>query len=182
MDKQTKRITFDKNYVRPNKTYQEQLTKQEIKEKLNGYKELKDIKKLSIGSHVRYFTFDKKTNKNVFRLGGYVNRIDPEGKYIVLSNGDITWSVQIPISKFFIKMSETELRNEIKKEVKEEILTETNLSNDYINEFKKENNMLKERLEQYKELEKRYKIVLEENNMLKDKINSIKYELKNRKK
>ena len=43
-NKPNKRITNDKNYKRPNKTYQDNLTNQEIKDKLKDYKKCPDIK------------------------------------------------------------------------------------------------------------------------------------------
>ena len=55
-NKGTKKITTDKNYQRPNKTFQESLSNQDIKEKLKEYKKVDNIKTVSIGTHIRYFT------------------------------------------------------------------------------------------------------------------------------
>ena len=59
------------------------------KEKLAEYKKCTDIKKVSIGTHLRYFTTDPETKKLLFRLGGTLNKIDPEGRYVILNNGNI---------------------------------------------------------------------------------------------
>ena len=42
----TKRLSNDKNYVKPGQTYQQTLSNQEIKEKLKEYKKVDDIKKV----------------------------------------------------------------------------------------------------------------------------------------
>ena len=88
-NKGTKRLTKDNGYNRPEKTYQETLSNQEIKEKLKEYKKVADIKTVSIGTHVRYFSIDSKTKEKIFRMGGTLNKTDPEGKYVILSNGTI---------------------------------------------------------------------------------------------
>jgi hypothetical protein len=56
----TKRLSKDTNYVRPKKTVQDTMSNDEIKEKLQGYKKVDDIKKVLIGSHLRYFAKVKK--------------------------------------------------------------------------------------------------------------------------
>ena len=89
------------NYQRPKQTYQENLTKQEIKEQLKDYKECNDITMLSIGCHVRYFSMDPQTKKKLFRLGGTINKIDPEYRFIILTNGTVSWSVQISNTTFW---------------------------------------------------------------------------------
>ena len=64
----SKRLSRDSSYNRPNKTYQEMLSNEEIKEKLKDYKKVNDIKKVSIGSHLRYFTIDKKSKEKYLIL------------------------------------------------------------------------------------------------------------------
>jgi hypothetical protein len=170
-----KRLT-NTSYSRPVKTYQETLTNEEIKEKLKDYKKVNDIKTVSIGTHIRYFSTDAKTNEKLFRLGGSLNKIDPEGKFIILSNGTTTWSVQIPTSIFFQKMTEAEYKDEIKKELKKELKKEkTEQSDDEISDLKKEIKSLKLKLDQYKEIEKDYK---KKNDALQFKITTIENEIK----
>ena len=93
-----KKITYDKTYQRAAKTYQETLSNQDIKDKLKEYKKVTDIKTVSIGTHIRYFSINQTTKEKIFRLGGTLNKIDPDGRFIILSNGTVNWSVQIPTS------------------------------------------------------------------------------------
>jgi hypothetical protein len=115
-NKPTKRLTIDNNYKRPEKTYQDTLTNKEIKEKLKDYKKCTDIKTVSIGTHLRYFSTNANKEK-VFRLGGTLNKNDPEGKYVILGNGSLSWSVQTGGAVFWQKLSESELKEELKKEI-----------------------------------------------------------------
>jgi hypothetical protein len=161
-NKVTKRLSNDKNYQRPKKTFQDNLSNQEIKEKLKEYKKVSDIKFVSIGTHIRYFSVDPKTKEKQFRLGGTLNKIDPEGRFIILSNGTTSWSAQIPNTIFFQKMTEAEYKEEMKKELKKEIMTEienpNNINNDdEINDLKKELKSLSKKIEQYKDLDKNFK-------------------------
>ena len=67
----TKRLSRDTGYVRPKKTFQDTMTPDDIKEKLKEYKKVSDIRKVIIGTHIRYFSKDKDSKANVFRLGGF---------------------------------------------------------------------------------------------------------------
>lgn len=140
----TRRLSRDNTYERPNKTYQQQLSNEEIREKLKDYKKVIDIKKVSIGSHLRYFTIDKNKIKH-FRLGGTLTKFGDNGEYIILSNGKVTWSVQIQNSLFYQKMTEQEYKEEMRREIKTEVLTEIDSSNN--SELKEENKLLKKKLE-----------------------------------
>ncbi len=188
-NKGTKRLAKDNGYNRPNKTYQETLSNQEIKEKLKEYKKVIDIRTVSIGTHIRYFSIESKTNEKIFRLGGTLNKVDPEGKYVVLSNGSVTWSVQIPNAIFFQKMTEAEIKEELKKELKKEIMSEVRITkeeqnsviqsqDDELEALKKEIKLLKTKIEQYKDSEKKYK---KENEALAAKISNIENEVKKNK-
>ena len=131
----TKRLTRDKSYVRPKSTYQETMTNKEIADKLKDYKKVINILQVPINTHIRYFT--TKDGKTVFRLGGSLMKIGENQKYVVLSNGSVSWSVQIANTQFHQKMSENELRNEMKKQ----ILSDT--ENTITKEIEKENKDLK---------------------------------------
>lgn len=178
--KGTKKITKDKSYLRPEKTYQEMLSNQEIREKLKEYRKIDDIRKISIGTHIRYFAVDSKTKEKVFRLGGNLNKIDPEGRFVILSNGTVTWSVQIPHTIFYAKMSEAEFKEELKKELKKEIMTEVNMehSDQETEDLKKEIKLLKAKMDKYKSLEKENNNLIEENKQLNLKIAKIEIEIK----
>ncbi len=105
MNRQTqgpiKRLTKDTNYKKVGKSFQESLSPNEIKEKLQDYKRVDNIDDIQLNTHIRYFTNDKKTGKKHFRLGGFLTKIDKE--YVVLSNGQLSWSVQKNTSIFFAK-------------------------------------------------------------------------------
>jgi len=173
MDTKSKKITRD-NYNRPKKTYQETLSNTEIKEKLKDYKRVSNIRNVSIGSHIRYFTIDPQTGGKQFRLGGNLNKVDPEGRYVILSNGTINWSVQIPDTIFFQKMTEDEYKEELKKELKKEIQTESNVDEDDFNKLKK---MFTNLSKKYEDLESDYKDVMKKNTALTSQLKSIEKEI-----
>ena len=110
----TQRLTKD-NYKRPKKTFQESLSTEEIKEKLLDYEKVDDIKTIPLKTHVRYFTYveNPKTNKveKLFRLGGMLSNKDNVDKYVVLSNGSKSWSVNTHKAIFFKKLTTEEIHN-----------------------------------------------------------------------
>lgn len=161
-----KRLTRDTTYERPKKTYQEMLSNEEIKEKLKNYKKVTDIKKVSIGTHLRYFTIDKNKDKH-FRLGGTLNKFGENGEYIILSNGKLNWSVQLNNSIFFQKLSENEYKEEMKEELKKEILTEIGGAD---SDIKGEIKILKKKLEKFDDLKK-------QNDLLKQQLKDIEKEI-----
>lgn len=116
----TIRLGNDK-YDRPKNTIQERLTDAEIKEKLDNYIEVEDMSKVSVGSHIRYFVTEvnKKTGETTrkFRLGGTLTNKDNADKYVILSNGRVSWSVQVGSASFYKKMTLDEL-----KEVHDEVI------------------------------------------------------------
>ena len=114
----TKRLSRDTSYTRPKKTYQEKLSPKEIKEKLLEYVQVDDITTVPLNTHIRYFTFNKKTGERLFRLGGFLTRKEPSDPYVILSNGTSSWSVQKGNSVFFKKMTIKDLRNEYEDEIK----------------------------------------------------------------
>lgn len=178
----TKRLSNDRNYVKPGQTYQQTLSNQEIKEKLKEYKKVDDIRKVCIGTHCRYFTYDPKTKEKLFRLGGNINKIDPEGRFVVLSNGTLSWSVQIAGTLFYQKMTESEYKDELKKEIKKEVMTEMNDGDDETADMKKQIKMLAKKLEGYQELEKKYIEMSNINEVLTSQLKSIEKEINKEKK
>lgn len=44
-------------YKRPGVKYQDSLTEEEIQEKLIGYKKVKDINTIDVGTDIRYLTY-----------------------------------------------------------------------------------------------------------------------------
>lgn len=177
------RIT-NKPYNKSGKTYQQSLSNAEIKEKLKEYCKVDDITTVSIGTHLRYFTTDPNTKERTFRLGGTLNKIDPEHRFVILSNGTITWSAQIPNCIFFRKMSETEIKTEMKEEIKKEIMSEAPDMmhlDDENDELKKEIKILKKKMESLVYMEKEYKNVVKKNESLVEQLEKIKIAVKKEK-
>jgi len=118
----TKRLSKDTAYVRPKKTVQDTMSNDEIKEKLQGYKKVEDIRKILIGSHLRYFAKVKNSKTPVFRLGGFLTKFGDDYKYVVLSNGEFSWSVQLNgTNEFWAKMNQKEFKEKIETEVEQKI-------------------------------------------------------------
>lgn len=137
----TKRLTVDK--VKTQNSYQNKLSPKEIKEKLEEYKKVEDISKVSLNSHLRYFTINEKSGEKQFRLGGFLTKIDSDKGYLILSNGNLSWSVQLKNSIFFQKMSFKELKEELVEEIGKKYISE-------IKTLKDENKKLKETLKEIK--------------------------------
>jgi len=91
-----RKLSNDKNYIRPRQTITETIQNEEdINELLQDFEEVEDgcIEYLSLNTLVRYISYDKKNKQELFRFGGLVFKIDRD--YIVLSgkNG-LKFSVQ----------------------------------------------------------------------------------------
>jgi len=79
------------NYDRPELTLTDTLqTNASMAEKLKNYERVEDIEDVNLNTHVRYVTW--KDNKQRFCLGGLLTKIHK--KYVILSNGTFSWSVQ----------------------------------------------------------------------------------------
>jgi hypothetical protein len=109
---QAQSITSDTGYKRPDKTYQDKLSYDEIKEKLKNYVKVKDLTAIPLNTHIRYI--ERKINpltqkmETKFRLGGYLVNKRNADKYIVLSNGRVKWSVQVPSTVFYMSTKQME--------------------------------------------------------------------------
>jgi hypothetical protein len=134
------------NYKKPKGgTQQEHMTKEQVKQRLKGYKVLKTMKEkkelLTLQPFkvwIRYFN----TTTKEFRIGGLLKLVDPDLKYIMLVNtrNRLTWSVQLKDTYIFIpkdikeKAREKELDKIRKKEQREkEDLIKEKLYKLYIN-------------------------------------------------
>lgn len=107
MPQYPKRLGTDKSYDRPKYTYQEQLDADDIAKLLEGYQKVEDISNIPINTHIRYFT-NSKNGDHTFRTGGFLHNKENCDKYIILSNGKYSWSVQTKKSIFFKKMTHSE--------------------------------------------------------------------------
>jgi hypothetical protein len=86
----TKRLSKT-NYNRPELTLTDTLqSNEEMQKKLLKYTRVDDIEDVRINTHVRYVTL--KNSQQRFCLGGLLKKI--HNKYVILSNGTLSWSVQ----------------------------------------------------------------------------------------
>ena len=93
------------------KTFTENLTKEDINEKLEDYKLVDDISKVQLDTHLRYFI--KKDNEMLFRMGGNLKRNFDLPNFLVLKNAIGTeWTVQVKDTIFYKKMSIKEIKEE----------------------------------------------------------------------
>ena len=101
----------ENNNLNKKKTFTENLSKEEISEKLEDYKLVDDISKVPLDTHLRYFV--KKNNEMLFRMGGNLKRNLDLPNFIVLKNALGTeWSVQVKDTIFYKKMSIKEIKEE----------------------------------------------------------------------
>ena len=142
----TKRLSKDTDYKRPKSTIQDKLSADEIQEKLEDYIEVEDISKVPLNTHLRYFTIvtepKKKTSKKMFRLGGFLSNKNEYEKYVILSNGKNSWSVNTKTSIFYRKMGVEEIKESYKDEV-DELNELVGKKNKEIKKLKKELDKLK---------------------------------------
>jgi hypothetical protein len=138
-----KRISKD-DYKRPKHTIQDKMTEDEIEEKLEDYIEIEDIFKVPLNSHIRYYTLIPGKDgeiKKAFRLGGQLKNKDNADKYIILSNGKVTWTVQMETSILYRKMTLEEIKEDYENIIKD--LEETNL------QLKKDNKKLLKKIMEF---------------------------------
>lgn len=117
------------NYKKPKEgSRQDNLTKEQIKEKLQGYKALKSskdkqylLKLKPFKVWIRYFN----TVTKEFRVGGLLKMVDQELRYIMLVNTskNLTWSVQLKDCIIFVPkdIEEQEQAKEKEKLTKEKL-------------------------------------------------------------
>jgi hypothetical protein len=146
MDIITKRLSRDTSYKKPEQTYQETLTDTQIAEKLIDYSRTKgdDIFNIPIGTHIRYFAIDQKTGEKQFRLGGKITKFGDNKKYIVCSNGQYSWSIQLANSIIYKKLSTEEVKEKVKKNVIKDTENE-------MDKIKEENKEIKKIIKQIKD-------------------------------
>jgi len=107
MSRYVKKLGTDTTYKRPKVTYQETLTPEKIQKMLEGYVKVDDISEVPLNTHVRYFQ-KQPDGSQLFRTGGFLhNKTNPE-VYVMLSNGQSIWSVNVETATFFRKLSAKE--------------------------------------------------------------------------
>jgi len=112
-EKYKKTSIKNSNYIRPELTYTDLLTKEQIETLLIDFEEIKDINEISIGTFIRYFEY--KDNELKFRVGGILSVKRPEEGYIYLKNNQINWPVQLKNCLLFRKLTTIEVRKEFDK-------------------------------------------------------------------
>jgi len=133
----------DTEYDRPKITYTEKLNKNpnNIIDKLEDYIKVDSIYKVPLGTHLRYYKNDN--GKKKFVLGGKLINNKGLPKYIVLTNGKFTWSVQLDtIIAFFRKMTIKEIKEDYEEMIMEMDQKNTKLKQN-IKDQQKEINRLK---------------------------------------
>jgi hypothetical protein len=118
-----KEIKLDSNkykkngFERPEITYTDQLSKEEIQDKLADYSKVEDIYKVPLGVHLRYFV--KKDGQMLFRMGGQLFKNNGLPEYVILKSGtNAQWSVQIKDAVFYRKMTIVEIKQEYEDIIK----------------------------------------------------------------
>jgi hypothetical protein len=164
MSKQTIRLSSSK-VPKQEVTYQSRLTNAEIEEKLKLYKKLdslEELSKLPLNTHIRYFSVTKDpSGKKIkqFRLGGFLDNKDNYDKYIILTNKNVSWSVNTQTSILYRKLKD--------EEIDKNINVQTEIAQNADIELKKIN-------EKYSKLEKAYFELTDKYTRLKDKYEKTK--------
>ena len=109
---------YKKNgFERPEITYTDQLSKEDIQDKLADYSKVEDIYKVPLGVHLRYFV--KKDGQMLFRMGGQLFKNNGLPEYVILKSGtNAQWSVQIKDTIFYRKMTLIEIKEEYEDIIK----------------------------------------------------------------
>lgn len=155
MSKILKRISQD-GYIKEGNSIQDNLTKEDIELLLEDYNEVLNITELKPTLEIRYFTTIK--NKKLFRMGGTIIKVDFDNKYIVLTNGKITWSVQLnDKTTLYRKMTLAEVKEFYENEINN-IETNVNKYKQTIEKLKNENNNLNIELNRMKNIMKKAKL------------------------
>lgn len=154
----TKKLAQSDNYVRPEKTITESLqNKKNIEEQLQDFEEInnEDLNFINLNTQLKYISYDKVNNKEQFRFGGLLRKIAKE--YIILAGKEgLTFSVQrytkndkneiIHNTRFFKKISKTELIESKLTTLQEESLEALEKQASIISKQKKEIMELKKKL------------------------------------
>ena len=104
----------DKGYQRPKRTYTDQLTAEQIAQKLENYIQVDDLKYVRKGTHLRYRIPDKRNPGEMrFCVGGFLKFKHED--YVMLSQSPYnsrdakSWSVQRKGAIFYRKLSPQEI-------------------------------------------------------------------------
>ncbi len=98
------------NYVRPEITYTDKLSKKDIEALLIDYEKVNELKDVPQGTYIRYF--EDKDGIMKFRTGGILTIKTGLPEYIILYNNKVSWSVQVKKCIFFRKITTVEIKKE----------------------------------------------------------------------
>ena len=143
----TNRLRKD-DYKRPPQTYTDKLSREDVVDKLNGYKKVDDIIKVPLGTHLRYFK-KLETGKDKFCMGGFLHKNTGIPNYVILKNDKSSWTVQLNTATFFRKMSNTEIMDEYEDKL-DELQKKYDSQKSLNKELKKENKTLQKEIDYYK--------------------------------
>jgi hypothetical protein len=139
----TKKIS-ETIYKRPLITYTDKLSKQQVKELLVDYEQIKsldELQNITSGTHLRYF--EKKNNELKFRTGGILT-VSGFPEYLILSSGHVSWSVQIKKCIFFKRITIKQVKAEYDKLLHENAATIIGLQTTIRNLSKEIKKLIKE--------------------------------------
>jgi len=140
-------------YVRPMLTYTDKLSKEQVKELLIDYEQIKSLEQLKnipAGTHIRYFEYKDKELK--FRTGGILTVVSGIPEYLILSSGKLSWSVQINKCIFFKRITIKQVREEFERKISSDAATISGLQSLLKNANKKIKN-LKNKLSKYEDID-----------------------------
>ena len=131
------------NYVRPEITYTDKLSKKEIEALLIDYEQVNDLNDVPQGTYIRYF--EDKDGVMKFRVGGVLTIKTGLPDYCILYNNKVSWSVQVKKCIFFRRITISEVKKEYKLLLDEKDRNIAELQS-YIKKLSKDNNDLKKQL------------------------------------
>ncbi len=149
----TRRLSRDTSYKSTSESYQKTLTPEDIQKKLIDYLKVthkEEIAKIPLETHIRYFSINKKTGEKLFRLGGFLKKVEED--YVVLSNNKLSWSVQLDSSIIYKKLLPEQLVKKIETKVYTEVKKEIDkTSRSAVDKLTKENAELRKIIKQIKD-------------------------------
>jgi len=134
-------------YQKPEITYTDKLTKEQIETLLIDFEEIQDIEEVPIGTFIRYF--DLIDGELKFRVGGILSVKRPKEGYIYLKNNLINWPVQLNRALLFRKITNAEIKKEYDDKLFKKDLEIAELVS-YIKKLTNENNKLKAQINKSK--------------------------------
>jgi hypothetical protein len=146
------------DFIRPTKTITDLMqNKKDIEAKLEGYEEVDegDVNFITLGTHLRYLSWDKANKKELFRFGGLITKIARD--YVILQGKEAkSFSVQrytlndkgdiLHKTRFFKKVKKEEQLQRDLNETVEETADIMQKQSAMIEKQKKELHELKKRL------------------------------------